>query len=114
MGRPLLLFLGMAAVRATDMGPNLWRLFTDVSAEADVGTALAIQGELPEWLRFTRYSNGFGKFGGWNDPSDSPFTFNYLFDCLSYVQQFEISAGQVTFGTKLLNSSVEDEIELNR
>ena len=106
MGRPLLLFLGMAAVRATDMGPNLWRLFTDVSAEADVGTALAIQGELPEWLRFTRYSNGFGKFGGWNDPSDSPFTFNYLFDCLSYVQQFEISAGQVTFGTKLLNSSV--------
>lgn len=96
------------------MGPNLHRLFEDVDEEITTGTPLPVQplaegGTFPDWLQFDRYNNGFGKFGGWDEPEGENFVYNYLFDVMGYVSKFSVKNGAVTFGTQLIYSSVLNE-----
>jgi carotenoid cleavage dioxygenase-like enzyme len=113
--KALLLFAGIVReCTGTNMGPNLHRLFEDVDQEIPTGTPLPVQpltegGAFPDWLQFDRYNNGFGRFGGWDDPADQAFEYNYLFDVMGYVTKFSVANGAVTFGTQLLHSSVLNE-----
>eukprot|EP00937_MAST-01D_sp_MAST-1D-sp2_P005799 g5799.t1 len=90
---------GHGAPSGTSVPPHLASLFTTVSGEMDNVTAPVVKGAIPEWVSVTKIQNGFGKFEG-----DSGFAFTYLFDVMSYVAKWRVSAGKVSFSNRFIES----------
>jgi hypothetical protein len=62
-------------------------------------------GAVPAWFNGKLFHNGFGQFTGKDAKSGAPWKWNYLFDALPYVSQFDFDGAAMTFTSRMLNVS---------
>ena len=54
---------------------------------------------IPDWVKATKFNNGFGKFEG------PTFKLNYLFDIMAYIVKWRIDGNKVSFSNKFIKSN---------
>jgi len=106
MAMRMLLAALLIGLTSAHYAGTVHNLFTSVKRDIPPQSA-RVNGTMPRWLDVERYGNGFGKFEG--GEGRNHWKWNFLFDVTAYTFKWTVKGDQVTFVTKVTNSSYHSQ-----